>query len=216
MKSVGITGQLSGSRADLIVADDVEVPNNSETQGMRDKLSERVKEFDAVLKPGGEVIFLGTPQTEESLYNEMPKRGYSVRVWPARVPEEKEVEKKEKELDRKLSKLGEEAEKKEIPDYAKLLEKMRQAAKKAAKKAKTAAKKAAKKAKTAAKKAAKTAKKAAKKAAKTAKKAAKKAAKAAKQAAKKASKMAKKAGRAARRAAKRAAARAAAAAKKNN
>ena len=43
VKSVGITGQLAGSRADLIVADDVEVPNNSATQLMRDKLSESIK-----------------------------------------------------------------------------------------------------------------------------------------------------------------------------
>ena len=51
VKSVGISGQLAGSRADVIVADDIEVPNNSMTQGMRDKLSEAVKEFDAILKP---------------------------------------------------------------------------------------------------------------------------------------------------------------------
>lgn len=89
VKSVGIFGQLTGSRADEIVADDVEVPNNSETQSMRDKLAERVKEFDAVLKPGGKVKYLGTPQTEESLYNELPTRGYDVRIWPARVPQEK-------------------------------------------------------------------------------------------------------------------------------
>ena len=88
VKSVGIFGQLTGGRADEIIADDVEVPNNSETQGMRDKLAERVKEFDAVLKPGGTVKYLGTPQTEESLYNELPARGYQVRVWPARVPDE--------------------------------------------------------------------------------------------------------------------------------
>ena len=49
VKSVGISGQLAGSRADVIVADDIEVPNNSMTQGMRDKLSEAVKEFDAIL-----------------------------------------------------------------------------------------------------------------------------------------------------------------------
>ena len=49
VKSVGITGQITGSRADLIIADDVEVLNNSGTQQMRDKLSEQVKEFDAVL-----------------------------------------------------------------------------------------------------------------------------------------------------------------------
>jgi len=86
VKSVGIFGQLTGGRADEIIADDVEVPNNSETQSMRDKLAERVKEFDAVLKPGGQVKYLGTPQTEESLYNELPQRGYDVRIWPARVP----------------------------------------------------------------------------------------------------------------------------------
>tara|TARA_B110000037_G_C16776395_1_gene365482 strand:- start:303 stop:464 length:162 start_codon:yes stop_codon:yes gene_type:complete len=53
---VGISGQLAGSRADVIVADDIEVPNNSMTQGMRDKLSEAVKKFDAILKPDGRII----------------------------------------------------------------------------------------------------------------------------------------------------------------
>jgi len=91
IKSVGITGQLSGSRADIIVADDVEVPNNSMTQTMRDKLSEAVKEFDAVLKPGGAVVYLGTPQTEMSLYETLPERGYEVRIWPSRYPDEKQV-----------------------------------------------------------------------------------------------------------------------------
>lgn len=89
VKSVGIFGQLTGGRADEIIADDVEVPNNSETQSMRDKLSERVKEFDAVLKPGGTVKYLGTPQTEESLYNDLPNRGYEVRIWPSRIPDQK-------------------------------------------------------------------------------------------------------------------------------
>lgn len=86
VKSVGITGQLTGSRADYIVADDIEVANNSSTQVQRDKLAETVKEFDAVLKPGGRVIYLGTPQSEQSLYNELPERGYVARIWPARYP----------------------------------------------------------------------------------------------------------------------------------
>lgn len=89
VKSVGITGQIAGSRADVIIADDIEIPNNSATQTMRDKLSEQVKEFDAVVKPGGRIGFLGTPQTEQSLYNKLPERGYVVRVWPARYPQEK-------------------------------------------------------------------------------------------------------------------------------
>lgn len=86
VKSVGITGQITGSRADVLIADDVEVPNNSSTQMMRDKLSEAVKEFDAILKPGGRIIYLGTPQTEMSLYNQLPERGYEIRIWPALYP----------------------------------------------------------------------------------------------------------------------------------
>lgn len=92
VKSVGITGQITGSRADVLIADDVEVPNNSATQMMRDKLSEAVKEFDAILKPGGRIIYLGTPQTEMSLYNQLPERGYEIRVWPALYPELNKVE----------------------------------------------------------------------------------------------------------------------------
>jgi hypothetical protein len=86
VKSVGITGQLTGSRADVIIADDVESLNNAMTSTMRDLLAERIKEFDAVLKPGGRVIYLGTPQTEMSIYNRLPERGYEIRVWPARIP----------------------------------------------------------------------------------------------------------------------------------
>lgn len=91
VKSVGITGQITGSRADILIADDVEVPNNSMTQMMRDKLSEAVKEFDAILKPGGRIIYLGTPQTEMSLYNQLPERGYETRIWPSLYPELSQV-----------------------------------------------------------------------------------------------------------------------------
>ncbi len=91
VKSVGVLGQMAGSRADIIVADDVEVPNNSETPLMRDKLSERVKEFDAILKPKGRVLYLGTPQTEESLYSELSDRGYTIRMWPSQYPDEAEL-----------------------------------------------------------------------------------------------------------------------------
>ena len=43
VKSVGITGQITGTRADLLIADDVEIPKNSGTQMQRDKLAEAVK-----------------------------------------------------------------------------------------------------------------------------------------------------------------------------
>ena len=88
VKSLGITSMLTGSRADIIVADDIEVPNNSMTQGMRDKLDEQVKEFDAILKPEGDVrvIFLGTPQCEDTIYSKLQKRGYTARIWPSQYP----------------------------------------------------------------------------------------------------------------------------------
>lgn len=85
VKSLGITSQLTGSRADIIVADDVEVANNSATQGMRDKLSDQVKEFDAIVKPldSSRILFLGTPQCEDSIYNKLRERGYTTRIWPS-------------------------------------------------------------------------------------------------------------------------------------
>ena len=94
VKSVGITGQMTGSRADLLIADDVEVLNNAATQQMRDKLGEVVKEFDAILKPteGSRILYLGTPQCEDSLYNKLPERGYDLRIWPARMPGERLME----------------------------------------------------------------------------------------------------------------------------
>lgn len=81
----------------MIIADDVEVPKNSLTMDQRAKLAESVKEFDAVLMseqdlkamgraPRADVIYLGTPQCAMSMYNELPNRGYAVRIWPARYP----------------------------------------------------------------------------------------------------------------------------------
>mgnify|MGYP001189597107 CR=1 FL=1 len=92
VKSLGITSQLTGSRADLIIADDVESANNSQTQLMRDRLSETVKEFDAIIKPNvGRIIFLGTPQTEMSLYNNLEERGFRTKIWTALYPNKQQT-----------------------------------------------------------------------------------------------------------------------------
>ena len=91
-KSMGITSQLTGSRADLIIADDVESANNSQTQLMRDRLSETIKEFDSIIKPEvGRILFLGTPQTELSIYNQLEERGFKTQIWPARFPDAKAI-----------------------------------------------------------------------------------------------------------------------------
>jgi hypothetical protein len=90
IKSIGLKGQLTGSRADIIIPDDIEVPANALTQHMREDTRLRTKEFRSVLKPEGQIKWLGTPQVEESLYNELPELGYDVKIWPARVPERAE------------------------------------------------------------------------------------------------------------------------------
>ena len=89
VKSMGITGQITGSRADIIIADDIEVLNNTQTHAMREKLANTVKEFSSVVKPGGKIIYLGTPQHEMSLYNQF-ENTFITRIWPARVPQDKE------------------------------------------------------------------------------------------------------------------------------
>ena len=88
VKSVGITGQLTGSRADLMVLDDVEVPNNSMTELQREKLLQLVTECESILTPKRQsrIMFLGTPQTTFTVYNKLRERSYRPFVWPARYP----------------------------------------------------------------------------------------------------------------------------------
>ncbi len=85
--ALGIGGQLTGNRADVIIADDVEVPNNSDTQNAREKLAIGVQEFAAIIKPGGQIVYLGTPQNESSIYTLLPERGYKVVLWPIAYPD---------------------------------------------------------------------------------------------------------------------------------
>lgn len=92
VKSIGITGQITGARADLIVADDIETISNSLTVEQREKLLYLVTEFTSVLKPGGQIRFLGTPQSVESIYKTLAKRGYIPRFWTSRIPAENEME----------------------------------------------------------------------------------------------------------------------------
>jgi hypothetical protein len=84
--AAGIGGQLTGGRTDILLFDDVEVPNNSETEGQREKLVDRIGEAAALRKPGTETIYLGTFQSMASIYRGLRARGYSMRMWPARYP----------------------------------------------------------------------------------------------------------------------------------
>ena len=88
VKSVGITGQLTGSRADLMILDDIEVPGNSMTEFMREKLLQLCTEAESILTPKDDsrIMFLGTPQTVFTVYRKLAERNYRPFVWPARYP----------------------------------------------------------------------------------------------------------------------------------
>lgn len=64
----GIHGNITGLRADLIICDDVEVPNTSNTAQKREMLRERLRELDFILSPTGAMIYIGTPHTLDTIY----------------------------------------------------------------------------------------------------------------------------------------------------
>lgn len=80
-----------GARADIIIADDIESLQNSRTQGGRQILMDSSLEFESI-NQFGSIIYLGTPQSVESIYNWLPSRGYVVRIWTGRYPNAKQME----------------------------------------------------------------------------------------------------------------------------
>ena len=64
----GIHGNITGMRADLIICDDVEVPNTCNTQQKREALRERLRDLDFILSPNGTMIYIGTPHTTDTIY----------------------------------------------------------------------------------------------------------------------------------------------------
>jgi len=88
VKSVGITGQLTGSRADLMILDDIEVPGNSMTELMREKLLQLCTEAESILTPkkDSRIMYLGTPQTTFTVYRKLAERNYRPFIWPSRYP----------------------------------------------------------------------------------------------------------------------------------
>lgn len=82
---VGVTASLQGKRADLLIPDDIETTKNGLTQAERAKLLMVSKDFAAICTHG-DTLYLGTPQTKDSIYKTLPARGFEVRVWPGRIP----------------------------------------------------------------------------------------------------------------------------------
>ena len=85
-----ITSGAQGARADFIIADDIESLQNSRTAAAREWLEEQSREFESI-NQHGDILYLGTPQSSDSIYNNLPNRGYQVRVWPGRYPTKEDV-----------------------------------------------------------------------------------------------------------------------------
>ena len=88
----GITGQITGSRATLLIADDMEIEKNSKTEEARSRILNSVRsDFVPITKTEhgkGDIICLGTPQTEESVYNVMvAEMGFRCMCIPVRFPQ---------------------------------------------------------------------------------------------------------------------------------
>ena len=70
VKAAGIHSNITGSRADLIICDDVEVPNTCNTADKRALLRERLGENEFILVPGGTELYIGTPHTYFTIYTD--------------------------------------------------------------------------------------------------------------------------------------------------
>lgn len=89
---VGITSNLPGKRADLLISDDVETNKNGLTVTQRELLKHLTKEFSSICTHG-DILYLGTPQSKDSIYKTLAMRGYEIRIWPGRYPSEEQEQK---------------------------------------------------------------------------------------------------------------------------
>ncbi len=84
----GIFGQITGLRSTLIIGDDLETPNTSETEVKRSQLRTRMGELPgAIIKPGGDILLLGTAQNEQTVYKEYAEeKGFELSMYPITYP----------------------------------------------------------------------------------------------------------------------------------
>lgn len=65
----GITGNITGMRADLIIVDDVETPKTVISKHSEKSLRQRLSELEYIVTPKGNILLIGTPHSAKSLYN---------------------------------------------------------------------------------------------------------------------------------------------------
>lgn len=69
----GVSSNITGSRADIVICDDVEVPNTCDSAEKRENLRERLSELPYVLLAGGTQLYVGTPHTYFSIYADVER-----------------------------------------------------------------------------------------------------------------------------------------------
>lgn len=74
MLARGMGANLTGSRADVVICDDVEVPRTCDTAPKREDLRARLSEIDYIIVPGGMQLYVGTPHTYYTIYADEARR----------------------------------------------------------------------------------------------------------------------------------------------
>jgi len=69
----------TGYHSDMIIADDIETSDNCISQHQREKIKERVAEFG---KLSNNILAVGTPHTEDTIYNHLEDVGYVAKKIP--------------------------------------------------------------------------------------------------------------------------------------
>ena len=83
----GITGQITGSHADDIIVDDIEIEKNSDTPYARERLLNKIAELEQIRNntPDGCIRILGTFQSTDSVYLKL-SNSYPIIKFPAIMP----------------------------------------------------------------------------------------------------------------------------------
>lgn len=75
MQAAGILSNITSSRCDEAQNDDVEVPKNITNPEAREKMRNRLGDQIHIMVPGARRLFIGTPHTHDSIYDEQQRMG---------------------------------------------------------------------------------------------------------------------------------------------
>lgn len=65
----GLLSNLTGTRADIIICDDVEVPKTADTAAKRADMRLKLNELNYILSPNGLILYVGTPHAKDTIYD---------------------------------------------------------------------------------------------------------------------------------------------------